>query len=177
MIKLAFLMLTFIFFGSCYLGYFLAETYPEVVEKEIETLKEFLRGFSSGKLSPVEIFLLIFLNNSIKSFMAMLLGVFFGVIPVIFILLNGIILGFFAKFIGSEIGIVTFILLLLPHGILEIPAVILACSYGLWLGIEFVRDRKNMKKHILKAVADFVRIVLPTLLVAAFIETLLITLR
>jgi len=175
-IKIAFLALTLIFFGSCYLGYLLAETYPESVGKEIESLRDLLRSFSY-EMSPFEIFLLIFLNNSIKSFVAMLLGVFFGIVPVLFVFLNGLIIGFFAKFIGSEIGIVTFILLLLPHGILEIPAVILACSYGFWLGAEFVRDRKNIKKHLSKAVFNFARFVLPMLLAAAFIETLLISFR
>lgn len=177
MIKKAFLALTLIFLGSCYLGYVLAEIYPDAVEKELESIREFFRSLSSEGLSPLEIFLLIFLNNSIKSFIAMLLGVLFGVVPILFIFLNGLIIGFFANFVASEIGIANFILLLLPHGILEIPAVILACSYGLWLGVEFLRDRKNIKKHILMAISNFVRLVLPMLLVAAFIETLLITLR
>ncbi|MEM3896247.1 MAG: stage II sporulation protein M, partial [Archaeoglobaceae archaeon] len=87
MIKIAFLALTLIFFGSCYLGYLLAETYPESVGKEIESLRDFLRSFSY-EMSPFEIFLLIFLNNSIKSFVAMLLGVFFGIVPVLFVFLN-----------------------------------------------------------------------------------------
>lgn len=177
MIRIVFVALTLIFLGSCYLGYLLAEAYPSAVEKEIETIREFFRGFSSEKISPFEIFLLIFLNNSIKSFLAMLLGIFFGVIPILFIFLNGLIIGFFASFIGSEIGIITFVLLLLPHGILEIPAVILACSYGFLLGVEFVRDRKNIGKHVSKAVFNFARFVLPMLLVAAFIETLLITFK
>lgn len=176
MIKIAFLVLTLIFLGSCYLGYLLAEIYPDAVGREIESVREFFRSISSERLSPPEIFVLIFLNNSIKSFLAMLLGVFFGVIPVLFVFLNGLIIGFFAKFVGSEIGIVNFVLLLLPHGVLEIPAVILACSYGFWLGVEFVRDRKNLKKHVSRAIFDFARFVLPTLLVAAFIETLLISL-
>ncbi|MFN3384513.1 MAG: stage II sporulation protein M [Archaeoglobaceae archaeon] len=176
MIKIVFVALTLIFLGSCYLGYLLAETYPSVVEKEIETIREFFRSLSSEKISPLEIFALIFLNNSIKSFIAMLLGVFFGVIPILFIFLNGLIIGFFASFIGSEIGIITFLLLLLPHGILEIPAVILACSYGFLLGVEFLRDRKNLRKHVSKAILNFVRFVLPMLLVAAFIETILISL-
>lgn len=177
MIKVVFFALTLIFFASCYLGYILVEIYPEAVKKEIESIKEFFRSLSSEKLSPLEIFLLIFLNNSIKSFVAMLLGVFFGIVPILFVFLNGLIIGFFARFIGSEIGIATFILLLLPHGILEIPAVILACSYGFWLGVEFVRDRKNIKEHIMKAIFNFSRLVLPMLLVAAFIETLLISLK
>ncbi|MCS7119423.1 MAG: stage II sporulation protein M [Archaeoglobaceae archaeon] len=177
MIRIVFVLLLILFFGSCYLGYFLAETFPEAAKREIENLRDLLSSFTDDKLSLLEIFLLIFLNNTIKSFFAMLLGIFFGIVPIIFIFLNGLIIGFFAKFVSEEVGMITFILLILPHGIIEIPAVILACSYGFWLGIEFVRDRKNILKHLVKAISNFAKLVLPMLFVAAVIESLLISIN
>ncbi|MEM4702477.1 MAG: stage II sporulation protein M, partial [Archaeoglobaceae archaeon] len=167
MLKLIYSLLTFLFLISCYLGYYLAETYPEVTKREMKNLEEFFRSFAQAKLSFIEIFALIFINNSVKSFFAMLLGIFFGIVPVLFLFLNGLIIGLFAKFIGEKIGLLKFILLLLPHGILEIPAVILACSYGFQLGVEFARNRKGIVKHVKKAVKNFFKFVIPMLLVAA----------
>jgi stage II sporulation protein M len=176
-LKLIFALLSILFLGSCYLGYFLAEAYPDLAKKEMEDLREFFRTFVSRDISPLEIFLIIFLNNSIKSFFAMILGVFFGIVPVLFIFLNGLIIGFFAKFLGEEMGILKFVFLLLPHGILEIPAVILACSYGVQLGISLIKDRKGLGKKIKVSVIKFFKIVVPMLFVAAAVETLLIVIR
>lgn len=174
-VRTAFAALTLLFLGSCCLGYLLAETFPEVAKKEIETIRDLLQGISTKNLPPLVIFLIILINNSVKSFFAMILGIFFGIVPVLFLFLNGLIIGFFAKFIGEKIGILTFLFLLLPHGIIEIPAVILACTYGFILGIEFVRDQKNIKKYLANALWNYLRFVLPMLALAAFIETVLIS--
>ncbi|MEM1578614.1 MAG: stage II sporulation protein M [Archaeoglobaceae archaeon] len=174
-VRIAFAALALLFVGSCYFGYFLAEAFPEVAKKEIENIRDLLQNVSPRNLPPLLIFLIILINNSVKSFFAMILGIFFGIVPILFLFFNGIIIGFFAKLIGEKIGILVFILLLLPHGIIEIPAVILACTYGFILGIEFVRDRKNIKKHLANAIWNYLRFVLPMLVVAAFIETALIS--
>lgn len=169
-----FVALSALFLLSCYFGYLLAEIYPEYARLEIEIIKEFLKNFSTRDIPPIAIFIIIVLNNSIKSFVAMVLGVLLGVAPILFVMINGTIIGIFANVFGEEMGTTSFILKILPHGILEIPAVILASSYGVWLGIEFLRDRKNIDKHLRFAVNKFVKIVLPMLLVAAMIETYLI---
>lgn len=171
-----FVALSALFLFSCYFGYLLAEIYPDFARRELEILKEFLRSFTARDISPIAIFILILLNNSIKSFVAMILGIFLGVAPILFVMINGTIVGIFANIFGEEIGIVSFILKIIPHGIIEIPAIILASSYGVWLGIEFLRDRKNIDKHMRYAVTRFVKIVLPMLIIAAIIETTLITL-
>lgn len=169
-----FVALSVLFLLSCYFGYLLADIYPEYARREIEIMKEFLKNFSSRDIHPFTIFSIIVLNNSIKSFVAMVLGILLGVAPILFVMINGTIIGIFANVFGEEIGTMSFVLKILPHGILEIPAVILASSYGVWLGIEFVRDRKNIDKHLRFATNKFVKIVLPMLIIAAMIETYLI---
>ncbi|MCS7144094.1 MAG: stage II sporulation protein M [Archaeoglobaceae archaeon] len=171
-----FVALSALFLLSCYFGYLLADLYPEFARREIEILKEFLKSITSEEISPVAIFIIIILNNSIKSFVAMVLGVLLGIVPILFVITNGLIIGVFANVFGEEIGTFSFILKIIPHGILEIPAIILASSYGVWLGIEFLRDRKNIDKHMRYATGQFVKIVLPMLIVAAVIEAMLMTL-
>ncbi|MEM0215350.1 MAG: stage II sporulation protein M [Archaeoglobaceae archaeon] len=173
-VKKIFVALSALFLLSCYFGYLLAEIYPEYARREIEIMKEFLKNFSSQDIHPLVIFTIIVLNNSIKSFVAMVLGILLGVAPILFVMINGTIIGIFAKIFGDEIGTTSFVLKILPHGILEIPAVILASSYGVWLGSEFLRDRKNIDKHLRFAANKFVKIVLPMLIIAAMIETYLI---
>lgn len=171
-----FIILSALFLLSCYFGYLLADIYPDYAKREIEIMKQFLKNFSSRDFSPSLIFFIILLNNSIKSFVAMILGVLLGVAPILFVMINGTIIGIFANIFGEEIGTVSFFLKILPHGIIEIPAIILASSYGVWLGIEFVRDRKNIDKHMRYAIDRFLKVVLPMLIVAAIIETTIIAL-
>ncbi|MDI9609939.1 MAG: stage II sporulation protein M [Archaeoglobaceae archaeon] len=175
-VRLIFVMLSAFFLFSAYFGYLIADLFPELAKKEIESIQEFLKDFASNKNSPVLIFLLILVNNSVKSFIAMLLGIFFGVIPLLFLFINGIVIGILAKIVGEKIGLGVFLLLLLPHGILEIPAVILACSYGFWLGIEFLKDRKTIRGKLKYSINRFLKVVLPMLIIAAFVETALIIL-
>lgn len=172
-IKWIFGMLCAVFLLSVYFGYFLAEMFPDVAQEQIGSLERLLKDLTSES-EPFSIFALILINNSIKSFIAMVLGIFFGIIPLLFLFTNGMIIGFFAKLIGEKIGFALFLLLLLPHGIIEIPAVILACSYGFWLGIEFAKSRKNITEKLRFAIGRFFRIVFPMLIIAAMIETALI---
>jgi len=170
-----FTALSALFVLSCCFGYLMAELYPDYARKEIEIMKEFLKNIKAKDVPPIAIFLIILLNNSVKSFVAMVLGILLGVAPILFVATNGFIIGVFASVFGEELGTINFILKIVPHGIIEIPAVILASSYGVWLGIEFLRDRKNIDNHMRKAIDKFFKIVLPMLTVAAAIETTMIT--
>ncbi len=174
-IRNIFILLSTLFILSCCFGYFLAGLYPDFAKKEIEIIKNLLRNITAEDVPPLAIFAIILLNNTIKSFGAMILGIFLGIIPVLFIAINGAIIGIFAKVFGEEIGAFTFLMKILPHGVIEIPAIILASSYGVWLGLQFLRDRRNIDKHLRYATSRFLKVVFPMLIVAAAIETTLIT--
>ena len=67
----------------------------------------------------------------------------------------------------------------LGHGVFELPALLIASSYGLWLGVTVVgrmRDKESalLKFHIERAFRRYFAIVFPLLIVAAAIETALI---
>lgn len=167
-------MLSTVFLLSICFGYFLAEVFPELANEQVKWMGEYLKDLTTE--NPIVLFALILANNAVKSFVAMLLGIFFGIVPILFLFANGIVIGFFAKLVGEKIGFGLFLLLLLPHGILEIPALILACSYGFWLGIEFAKSRKGILEKARFAVNRYTRIVFPMFTVAAMIETSLIAL-
>ena len=125
-------------------------------------------------LNVFMVFLFIFLNNAIKGFFVLIGGVLFGVAPLLFIFLNGQLVGFVlgaAQFRGIGIGRV--MAGIAPHGIIEIPAIILSSGYGLWLGYKFYRfvwKREPFKVYFSYALKKYIYVILPLFFVAAIIE-------
>jgi stage II sporulation protein M len=123
----------------------------------------------------------IFLNNSIKAILVMYLGLFFGIIPVIFLMINGMVIGYLLVTVqeqGLDVGMIV-IKGLLPHGILEIPAILLACAYGLKLGgslLSALAARPggwDALKHVLRVTLPLMLFLTIVLFIAAVIESTL----
>ncbi|MFA5174061.1 MAG: stage II sporulation protein M [Candidatus Pacearchaeota archaeon] len=148
--------------------------FPVFFEKQIINLIKDLVDKTEG-LSWFGLIGYIFLNNLKSSFFALLLGIFFGIFPLISAIVNGYVLGFVAK---KTAGIEGFWVLwrLLPHGIFEIPAVMISMGLGLKLGAYFfVKDKKKkFKEWILNSIRVFIFIIIPLLIIAAIIEGSLI---
>ncbi len=128
-----------------------------------------------GNLKHYELFAFIFANNSLKAFASMILGIGLGIVPVLFVALNGITIGMVVVIVGGKMGILSILALLAPHGILEIPALLLSSSYGLDLGVATFKRLKgeeiDLNLVLLNCLKRFAKIPLPMLLIAAFIET------
>jgi uncharacterized membrane protein SpoIIM required for sporulation/ABC-type transport system involved in multi-copper enzyme maturation permease subunit len=110
----------------------------------------------------------------------LLLGLFsFGVLGALVYLLNmGIIGGVLALIHAmGESPLKIGVFGILPHGIFEIPALILASAAILYIGVVLVtpRPQKTLGEVLIEAIADWARIgiglVLPLLTIAAIIET------
>ncbi|AIQ14635.1 stage II sporulation protein M [Paenibacillus durus] len=97
------------------------------------SISEKLRDSSNPQLS---FFVFIFLNNSIKGVLIIFLGALFGILPAIFLLINGAVIGYLVHtFVLQGRDVFELIVKgLLPHGIIEIPAIIIACAFGLQFG-------------------------------------------
>ncbi len=176
-IKFYFKILTLLFIISGTLGFITAQQFPgeatiamEQAAKEISFIKD---------LNPSEVFLLIAVNNSVKTLLVMIMGILWGIIPVLFILINGYAVGVIASIVIFNNGLIYIILGTFPHGIFEIPAVLLAASYGVWLGEMFSKKLKKrsikLGTHTKNALSKFTKIIFPVLIVAAFIETFITT--
>ncbi|WP_048084315.1 stage II sporulation protein M [Archaeoglobus profundus] len=168
-----FIVLLAVFLLSTYIGYQWAASHPDQAETFIKQIFESLSFVKD--LPQAMIFAVIFVNNTVKSFVNMLLGLAFGVIPVLFIAINGFTIGVVSAVVSKNVGLLKVLLMLIPHGILEIPAVLIACSYGLKLGIATLNRARgvsvDIKFEIKRAVRAYLKYVMPMLLVAAFIET------
>ena len=168
-----FVALLLIFILSTYIGYQWAESHPEQADIFIKQIFEGL-SFVKGLPQPL-VFAVIFINNAVKSFVNMILGLLFGIIPILFVAINGFIVGVVTAVVSRNVGLLKVLLMLIPHGILEIPAVLIACSYGLKLGVAVlnrVRGKDvDIKLEIRRSVGVYLRYVVPMLLIAAFVET------
>ena len=87
------------------------------------TLKDAFEPFLT--LPPWKMFFVILLNNSAKSFAILLSGILFGLVPLVAVATNGYVLGVAYLFASGKVGYVQAAKAVLPHGVLEIPAVII----------------------------------------------------
>lgn len=144
----------------------LSENYLEILKNSFGWIKSF---------SPIEIMLIIFLNNAVKSLLSMVLGAGLGIIPIIFIGGNGIIVGLIVNEVLKERGIIYVLAALLPHGIIEVPMVLISAGLGLRLGysmyISMKGEKKDMRYELTESLHVFMKIIMPLLFVAAMIET------
>ena len=126
------------------------------------------------------IFWLILIRN-ILVMVIVLYGslIYIGIVGVIAIFSNGHITGLALNVMtsASELPMHKIVLGgILPHGIFELPAFFLACSLGLYAGAELIRAvfKKGRFRFIflLKHFsAILVKVIIPLLIAAAFIET------
>ncbi|MBT4165419.1 stage II sporulation protein M [archaeon] len=110
--------------------------FPVFFQEEVLELLRNIIGQTIG-LGPLELTRFIMANNIQSSFFAMALGVFFGVIPLMIAVVNAYVLGFVINQAVVQEGPLI-IWRLFPHGIFEIPAVLISISLGIYFGISFL---------------------------------------
>jgi len=127
-------------------------------------------------INPFLLFFIIFVNNAVKALGAIGLGILVGIPPVLFVGINGFILGSVISWAKSVQGLEYVVASIAPHGVIEIPMLMLATALGFMVGLEslkWLRRRESMVKSQLSASLKlYVRVILPGLAVAAVIEVL-----
>ena len=163
---------TLLFAGSLGAGWWLGASAPRLRGLVVEGVGEgfgWLRGVPWLALPA-----LILANNALKCLGAVVLGVFFGVLPMALASFNGLLLGLVAYVVVEERGLLYLALSIAPHGVFELPAILLSAAIGMWEGWLVVRKLSGEEVRVGDAVRDglklYVRVVLPLLVVAAIIE-------
>lgn len=178
-LRLYILFSAFVFITGILLGCFFVSEFPEETRQLIEDLKEFFTG--EEEMTNFEIFLFILENNISKLFIILLLGIFAGIIPLIASFANGIILGIIGCFVVKNLSWQFFLAGILPHGIIEIPVLILSTAMGMKIGKIalwklFGKNKKvKIKKELAKALKFYIMILAPLLILAAAIEAFITT--
>lgn len=99
--------------------------------KSIQNIGETLNAKSHPQLW---LFIFIFLNNASKAILFIFLGLLFGIMPLVMLVVNGMVLGYILSHQASESTWLLVAKGILPHGIIEIPAIVITCAYGIKLG-------------------------------------------
>lgn len=126
-----------IFTVAMFIG-FTNDALAAFLDMQIQGVAELATIAENANNKTLAFMLIIFINNAVKCVMVIFLGIFFGLYPLFFITINGLIIGYLLKLSAS--GMLQYNLFdtivkgLLPHGILEIPALIIATAYGLRMG-------------------------------------------
>ena len=150
---------------------------PQVIDS---FLKEFQDMFGPLKeITSLELFVTIFYINTRTSFLIMMLGVFVGFFPFLSLWGNGTVVGLlYGKFIAEGGNSLVFLMGILPHGVIEIPAILIAASQGFRLGKEIISPppgksrSESLRVNIRKGLKLFA-LIIPLLLIAALIEVYL----
>lgn len=132
-------------------------------EDSISLIKDF---------STLEIIFYLILSNIRAALMIVLFGFLFLSIPSLFI--NGFFVG--SVFRSSGTNILSSIALIIPHGIFELPALILAASLGTLISMEWFSKNRDFRKVLKYSGKVFLRVIIPLLVIAGIIEGLLISL-
>jgi len=155
------------------LGVVVAYRIPGLADRFADTLANFVQMFSA--MPPWKLAGAIFMNNAVKTLLAILLGTVLGFVPAIFLLANGVALGVALSLSIQARGVWLSILAILPHGVLELPAVFLGTSIGLLLGMQTIkrfRGRSEMPapSELSPAVRFYCTVIVPLLCLAALVE-------
>jgi stage II sporulation protein M len=168
------LILTLIFAVS-----FLAGTSaPSAIRQQMAEMFQVVVG-NYRDLSGGMLFFNILVQNVMATTFVVLSGVIVGIIPTFAISSNGFGLGVLYRQASEASGYSKAALKILPYGVFEIPALLIAASYGLWLGAMVVRRMRRKESTLLRfqiehAFRRYFAVVFPLLIVAAAIETTLI---
>ncbi|MEK6914940.1 MAG: stage II sporulation protein M [Nanoarchaeota archaeon] len=152
-------VLGFVYSGE--LG-FLDKTLAEIFEK-------------TKDLGFLEMVWFIFSNNIASAITSFVLGALLGIFPIFNAVFNGILLGYVYS---KAVPIAGYFVIwrVLPHGIFELPAIFIALGLGVHLGASFFGKEKikTLSKRFRLSFKAFLTVVLPLLVIAAIIESLLV---
>jgi uncharacterized membrane protein SpoIIM required for sporulation/ABC-type transport system involved in multi-copper enzyme maturation permease subunit len=163
------------------LGWLYVEQYPlpQGLLNPEDLSQQSFDTFSSVEFLPSLTTVGIFWHNLRSLLLAALLAVIsLGVLAILLLMVSFSLVGFFAGQI-AWLGFNPWLFLaafILPHGILEIPAAVIATAFALRLGASLTAPREGMTvgEGLVAALADFLKVfvfvVVPMLLVAALIE-------
>jgi stage II sporulation protein M len=162
----------FLFGLTAVMGYYTAAFDPEFASswtQELQMLKWIMDQ------PPILIMIIIFLKNLLASATAMLLGLGLGLLPLMVVTSNGFLLGIVGYGAIQKVGWLYLAAGILPHGIIELPVVLVSIAIGFRLGhllaLSILREKADLSGEIRIAIHFLIRWVAPLLFLAAAIET------
>ncbi len=162
---------------SFVIGAAFAITMPGEAQQIMKLIFEQFEGFRDQ--TAFDLMISLFLHNALICALMALLGIALGVITLLLVFDNGLMIGLIGTLAVGRSGLPVTLAALLPHGIIEIPAMMLSSAIGLYLGycvlLSLFGRRMEVAREIFDSARMFVVWILPMLLIAAFIESYVTT--
>ncbi len=162
----------FIFALTTVMGYVAAGSNSELASSMLDEL-EMLKWIMGQP--PFMIMIIIFLKNSLACAMSVLLGLGLGLLPLLIVVTNGFMLGVVSYNVIQKAGPLYLLAGILPHGIIELPVVLISIALGFRLGylvaLSVLGEKADLVKETKIAVHILLLRLMPLLFLAASIET------
>lgn len=158
------------FFASFLIGFFFSDAFSFFYKEILKQMAEM-----AANIHGINLGIFIFFSNFRSAFYSLFLGILAGIFPVFNILFNGSLIGYVFRSLWDESGAVYF-WRILPHGIFELPALFISWGLGIRIGMFIFskNELKELKYRFENSLKTFFFIVVPLLIIAAIIETVLI---
>lgn len=172
-----------VFAAGIVMGYAYSDRFDAFLQSQLEGLRELARMIDDKPNSTLYMFGIVFLNNVLKSIAIVFSGGLLAFIPIFFLVINGMIIGYLAEMQVNADQLWFFLKAILPHGILEIPAILLASAFGIRFGAIVFKGILTMLsargraafveelRQFMKMMPALVVLLIVSLLVAALIES------
>jgi stage II sporulation protein M len=114
--------------------------------------------------------------NNLVAMVALSLGaVSLGLVTVLGLVLNGLLIGAVVGIAVQQVDPLVVAMLIVPHGVLEVPALLVASAVGLrfaWLTVRYIRGLENqlLTRQDLREAGWLLAVSAALILVAAYIE-------
>jgi len=144
------------------------------ISEEVEALGELVAFLSS--FPPVLMAIFIYIKNTSALVLSFILSPVLCFTPIMTLITNGWLLAFVSTVVIEEESLGYLLAGLLPHGIFELPAIIIgeaaALSFGTMVMLALIKkDRRNLLLPNLKKNLKYLALAFALLLPAAIIET------
>ncbi|MFH0967131.1 MAG: stage II sporulation protein M, partial [Methanobacteriota archaeon] len=153
-------------------GYLTSQADPAFGQSLVTLFKDMITNEIMSNEPPLLAFQL-FLNNLEACVLLFIGGAAFGAITLFVLSFNGIIIGGILEVVGAKTGKLVMLAAIVPHGIFELPAVLVSASLGLILGravmLELIGNGDASAQAFVLGKL-FVRYVIPFIAFAACIE-------
>ncbi|MDU8673159.1 stage II sporulation protein M [Paenibacillus polymyxa] len=128
------------FCASIVVGWLSTGVIQSMLARQMEGLGGVAQRLQNSKHPQWSFFVFIFFNNAIICVLVIYTGALFGIVPFIFLIVNGMVLGFVVH-LQTDMGRSMYEIVvkgLLPHGVIELPVLIIACAFGLKFGVNII---------------------------------------
>lgn len=161
-----------IFLAGCTGGYLASQADPAFGEALVTLFQDMVTKEIMSDEPPL-LALQLFLNNLEACILLFLGGATFGLLTLFVLSFNGIIIGGILEVVRGKTDDVVMVAAIVPHGIFELPAVIVSAALGLMLSRALMLEFTGQGDAAAQAASLgrlFVRYVIPFIAFAACIE-------